>query len=328
MSGLPPLRCRALSALLLFFICAVANAERLPSAASAPGAPSDPNQAVLFQRMSASMEALAARTDGVLSVAITDLRDGTRYTLHADHVFAVASTIKLAILFELFRQADQGLLSLSDLQPVPTTALIEGSPILGGLLRVDTGATTTAPRPFSLRELAVYMIVTSDNTATNALIDRLGFAAINDLCQRQGLGKTRLRRRMLDTAAVRRGDENTATASELAALIAQISRFPWRRDTSQRELLAILSLPKESFFARGLPSEQPMASKLGSLDGVRAEVAIVPLPERPFVLSAIVAYARDGAAAERTLADVATAAHSYFSALGEHTTHGRKRPSP
>lgn len=289
--------------------------------------PVDPAQQVLFQKMVAAIESLAARSDGVLSVSVTDLREGTRYSLRGDQVFAVASTIKLAILFELFRQADQGLLSLTDTQAVPASELIDGSPILGGLL---PGASQSAmpPRKYSLRELAVFMIVTSDNTATNALIDRLGFAAVSDLCARLGLQKTRLRRKMLDAAAVVRGQENTATANELTALLLQVHRVPWRYESSRAELLRILSLPKESYFSRGLPVELPLASKLGSLGGVRAEVALIPLPERPFVLSAIVAYARDGLAAERTLADVAAAAYGYFAAVATHTPYGRSQPSP
>ncbi len=302
------------------------SSQPVASADSGAAAVRDTGQALLFQKLVKSLESLAERSDGVLAVAISDLRDGTRYALHGDQVFAVASTIKLAILFELFRQADADRLALTEPLAVPASALIDGSPILGGLL--PAAAPPSASRTYSLRELAVFMIVTSDNTATNALIDRLGFAAINDLCARLGLEKTRLRRHMLDAAAVRRGDENTATARELAILLEQVQRFPWQRAGSRSELLRILSLPKETFFSRGLPAELPLAGKLGSLDGVRAEAAMIPLPDHPFVLSAIVAYARDGQAAERTLADVAAAAYSYFSTLAEHTPHGRKRPAP
>ena len=181
MSGLHPLRCRALSVLWLFVFCPVANAERLPSAASAPGAlvRSQPGRAVPTDER--QHDARGSHRRCVLSVAITDLRDGTRYARHADHVFAVASTIKLAIL-RLFRQADSRGCSLSDLLPVPTTALIEGSPILGGLLPAGTGSPTTAPRPFSLRGACGLHDRDSDNTATNALIDRLGFAAPSAIC--------------------------------------------------------------------------------------------------------------------------------------------------
>lgn len=289
--------------------------------------PAGPAQQVLFQKMVGAIDAIAARSEGVLAVTVTDLRDGSRYALRGDQVFAVASTIKIAILFELFRQADQGLLSIDEPLAVRASDLIEGSPILGGLL-ANSARSVQPARPYSLRELAVYMIVTSDNTATNALIDRLGVPAINEQCARLGLQQTRLRRRMLDSAAVRRGQENTATTNELAALLDQLQRTAFRQEITRTEILRILSLPKESYFSRGLAVELPLVSKVGSLDGLRAEVALFPVPDRPFVLSAIVAYARDGQAAERTLADVAAATYGYFSALAEHTQHGRKRPSP
>jgi beta-lactamase class A len=323
------MRKRCSRGLLPLLLSSALSLALLTTAAAQSGGqpPVDPAQQVLFQKMVAAIESLAARSDGVLSVSVMDLREGTRYSLRGDQVFAVASTIKLAILFELFRQADQGLLSLTDTQAVPARELIDGSPILGGLLSF-TPQPAMPLRKYSLRELAVFMIVTSDNTATNALIDRLGFAAVNDLCARLGLQKTRLRRKMLDAAAVLRGQENTATANELAALLQQVHRVPWRYESSRTELLRILSLPKESYFSRGLPADMPLASKLGSLGGVRAEVALIPLPERPFVLSAIVAYAGDGLAAERTLADVAAAASGYFAAVATHTAYGRSRPSP
>jgi beta-lactamase class A len=285
---------------------------------------SRPAQPVLWQKLTAAIEARAAASEGVVAVGILDLTDGCRYALRGEQVFAVASTIKLTIAAELFRQADAGALSLAQPVSLHPQDVIAGSPILSGLL--GPRAASLPLRPLSLRELAVYMIATSDNTATNALIDRLGMPAVNALSARLGLLQTRLRRRMLDGEAVKKGEENTATAAELVTLLAKLWGPGLLSLGSRRDLVHILSVPKDSPFSRGLPDELPLASKPGSLDGVRAEAGIVLLPGRPFVLSAIVAFAPDGAAAERTLAEIARVAHGYFATLASHTAYGRRRP--
>ena len=275
--------------------------------------------------MAATIDARAARSEAVVAATVVDLRDGTRYSLRGDLVFAVASTIKLPLLAELMRQSEVGTLRLSDSIMLQGPDVIDGSPILSAL--AGPGGAPTPLRPYSLRELAVFMITTSDNTATNALIDRLGMPAVNALCSRLGLAQTRLRRRMLDGAAVRSGQENTSTTQELATLLTKLHGPQVLSEATRRNLLHILSRPKDSYFSRGLPDEQPLASKPGSLDGLRAEAGIVLLAGRPFVVSAIAAYAKDGAAAEQTLADIAAAAYQFFSASSDHTDFGRRRPA-
>ncbi len=300
----------------------VVHAQRLPAPSTAPAA--GPAQPVLWHKMTAAIEARAAAAEGVVAVCIVDLTDGSRYALHGDQVFAVASTIKLTILAELLRQAESGMLSLSETLTLRPQDVIAGSAIVAGLLGPPGSASPL--RPISLRELAVYMITTSDNTATNALIDRLGMAAINGLSARLGLTQTRLRRRMLDADAVKRGHENTATACELATLLHKLWQPATLTEATRRDLLHILSQPKDSFLARGLPDEQALASKPGSLDGLRAEAGIVQITGRPFVLAAIAAFSPDGAAAERTLADIARIAHQYFATIAGHTPLGRRQP--
>ena len=281
-----------------------------------------PAQPVLWQKMTEAIAARAAASEGLVAVTVVDLTDGSRYALHGDQVLAVASTIKLTIVAELLRQSQAGSLSLAEPLSLRAQDVIDGSPIVSGLL----GPAGTTLRPLTLRELAVFMISTSDNTATNALIDRLGMPAVNSLCATLGLSQTRLRRRMLDAAAVRSGRENTSTASELSALLLKLWQPGTLTESTRRDLLHILSRPKGGFFSRGLPEELPVASKPGSLDGLRAEAGIVLVPGRPFVLSAIVGFSPDGAAAEATLADLARIAHRYFATLATHTAQGRHNP--
>lgn len=313
-------------ACLLILSSSFASSARAGVKAAATGAEmSQSGPQSLWQKMTAAIAARAAESQGVVAVSLVDLTDGQRFALRGDVVVAVASTIKLTILAELLRQSEAGSLALSETLSVRPQDVIDGSPILMGLAGPRGAATSL--RPLSLRELAVYMIATSDNTATNALIDRLGMSAVNVLSARCGLSQTRLRRKMLDAAAVQKGSENTATTDDLANLLMQLWQPGVFSDATRRDALHILSVPKDSYFSRGLPDELPLASKPGSLDGLRAEAGIVLVPGRPFVLSAVVAFSPDGAAAERTLADIAQIAHRYFSTLATHTALGRRRPS-
>src|SRR2546430_2341963 len=74
----------------------------------------------------------------------------------------------------------------------------------------------------TLGDVATFMIVLSDNGATNILIDRVGMDNINAEIARLGLAQTHLRRRMIDIEAARRGDENVSTPRELMALLEKV----------------------------------------------------------------------------------------------------------
>ena len=145
---------------------------------------------------------------GVLGIEIVDLGVGPAAGVHEQVVFATASAIKTALLvtaIDKLGTVEGDALSIPYV--VRTEDLVPSSPILSMLLPGETKLKTA--------ELLGIMIATSDNTATNVLIGRVGMDAVNRFVQRAGLGKTKLARKMLDGAAVKRGDENVSTAHDL-----------------------------------------------------------------------------------------------------------------
>src|SRR3954462_3438649 len=111
---------------------------------------------------------IAARVDGVVGYTIVDLTSGERIT-HLEHAtFPTASAIKLAIVYELFKQAEEGTLRLDD------TITLDRKQAVGGTGVLNEMGTPT----LSIRDYAVLMVTLSDNTATNLLIDRLGIERI------------------------------------------------------------------------------------------------------------------------------------------------------
>src|SRR5881275_3305765 len=135
-----------------------------------------------------------------MGVAVQDLVTGEKYVLRGDDVFPQASSIKIAVLAELYRQAQQGKLKLTDVYTVNQADLVPDSDIMGGLTPGVTRVT--------LRDLATMMVAVSDNSATNVLIDRVGMENVNAMLAGLGLKNTRLRRKMMDINAAKEGREN------------------------------------------------------------------------------------------------------------------------
>jgi hypothetical protein len=121
-----------------------------------------------------------------------------------------------------------------------------------------------------------------------------------------GLHKTRLRRRMMDLEAARRGEENASTPAEMRALLEAVRAGKGLKPALAKDLLEVAATPKSSPFRRPLPAGLRVADKPGSLEGVRAVAAIVELPRRPYVAAIATTYLkRDQDARKRALADPA-----------------------
>src|SRR5262249_42644163 len=157
-------------------------------------------------KLEAAINAVDENLDGVMGVAIEDLNTGDHFFLRENEVFAQASSIKIAVLAELYRQSQQGKLKLTDLYTVQSSDLDADSAIMNGL-------TPGVPR-ITLRDLATMMVAVSDNAATNVLIDRVGMENVNALLDSLALPHTRLRRKMMDLKAAKEGRENISTPRE------------------------------------------------------------------------------------------------------------------
>jgi len=158
------------------------------------------------------LQEIAARVDGVVGYQMLDLASGERISRLERETFPTASTIKLTLVYELFKQADEGKIRLDETLTLDRAKAVGGSGIL-----FELGTPT-----LSIRDYATLMVTLSDNTATNILIDRLGMDNVARRMQALGLSGTKLRRHMMDTAAARRGDENVSTPDEVVRLLLAI----------------------------------------------------------------------------------------------------------
>lgn len=262
------------------------------------------------------LEALVEGYEGVAGVHILDLTDGTRFAVRDDLVFPQASAIKVPILLELFRRAEEDPALLRRQVPVTDAVRTGGSGVLQYLS--DGGSS------LSLEDHAVYMILYSDNTATNVLIDALGMESVNALSASLGAPGTLLQRKMIRPEASARGEENLSTPRDAARIMERIVEcdLPLSPGGCQR-VQEILALPKGGPVRDPIPSSVPMAFKPGGLTGVATVWAAVDLPDRPYVLVVMSSYGGDGGA---LIEAVSREAYGYFSRLAGVTEYGTRVP--
>jgi beta-lactamase class A len=273
-------------------------------------------QDVLWSHMEDSVRAIAQRTDAVVGVAIVDLTDQRSFYLNADAVYPTASTIKIAVLGELYSQNERGGgAKLSDLYTVNSKDCVGTE----GVLQVMTPGVTRLTN----RDLASLVVALSDNSAANVLIDRVGMENVNTWLTRLGLKETRLRRHMLDVQAAREGHENTATPRELATLLGALYDGRAFKKATTDDFFSMLSVQKNSYIPRLLPAELTIANKSGNLDGVRNDAGIVFVPNRPFAIAVMTTFAKDELGAEQSIAQIAQTAWSYFDRVGKSLPLGR-----
>jgi beta-lactamase class A len=288
--------------------------------------PHDAGTDLLWKKLDKRLNEIVDRFDGVMGVAILDLTDGRAMLHNADRVFPTASSIKIAILLELYRQDQEARAGakekakLDDLYTFDPKDLVEDSQIMAGLTPGVTRVTN--------RDLAQFVVAVSDNAATNVLIDRVGMQNVNATLRSLGLTKTMLRRKMIDIAAAQRGDENVSTPQEMTRLLDLIYKRKVLDERGTADFVKQLSTLKQSFIPRLLPDNVQVANKPGELEAVRNDCGIVFVPKRPFAISVMTTYDRDEKAAERVIGEVALQAYRYFEMRGKTSEYGRILPQP
>jgi len=276
----------------------------------------DPAAALVRAQVEARLSRIAVDGPGVVAVAAVDLTSGERFGLNDELASAQGSAIKIPILMEVFKQAHQGALRLEDRITIERAGTVAGS---GVLQHFQDGGSA-----LSLHDLCVLMIVLSDNSATNLLIDRVGTENVNRTLAALGLEHTRLRRKMMDSAASARGDENTSSPAEAIRILQLLHGGRFVSAEISKQILAILSLPKDGDLRHGVPAEIPMAFKSGSVPGVATEWVIVSHPERPYAV--VVMQSRvppaAGDASARVFRELSELFYAYFAGRERFTPFG------
>lgn len=276
------------------------------------------NRAILHRKLTAEIEKIATNLDGVMGVAIRDLTTGEEILLNANMSFPTGSSIKIPVLIELHKQAAAGKYKLTDQRWLESTDKVGGSGVINNF-----GDHTSQ---LSLNDLAVLMVVLSDNTATNMLIDQTGMANVNTTLDQLGLKEIRLQRKMIDLAASGRGNENIATPFAAMELMAKLYKGEVVSRKLSDDVLTFLKLRKGSPIPKLIPSTVAIANKPGGIEGVACDWAIVYVPNRPFAITVMTNYNGETANAEDAISQIAKLAYDHFARLARSTEYGARVP--
>lgn len=204
-----------------------------------------------------------------------NLTTGQTLRYHAEEPFLAASVIKIPILAACFEQIRRGALDPAESF---TIRRADKMPSCGALSYMHDGLQVTA------EDLYTLMIILSDNTATNLLIDRLGADTVNAFLAEQGMTGTRLNRRLFEPELARQGVENTMVPEEIGRMLEAMEAGTLVSPEASRAMLDILKKQRlNGKIPVLLPPGTAVAHKTGEDSGITHDVGIVYGPQ-PFVL--------------------------------------------
>ena len=180
---------------------------------------------------------------------------------------------------------------------------------------------------FTILDIAILMMLVSDNTATNMCIDLAGMQETNNLIKDLGLSKPKLGRKMMDPDAINRGEENISTPNELTKMMELL----YQKKPSPKvanNVLNIMSKPKSAYLNKAIGPNTKIANKPGGMDKVRCDVGIVYLPNNPYAISIMSNYGiTDSLSQESFVIELAKTAHKFMLTLDQTNEFGLGLPT-
>lgn len=225
---------------------------------------------------------------------------GARFAHRGDDVFKSASTIKIAIMIELFRKIDRGDASLEDLYTLRPEDKVPGS---GVLQHFHDGAELT------IGDVVYLMMSISDNPATNILIDLVGMESVNATMRELGMEKSVLGRTMQGRPANPDERENDATPNEFARMVQSILGHEAASSESCDRMIELLKLQQNGRrIGRYVPEDVEWGSKTGSYSTVANDAGYVRTEAGTMIVSVFTADLPDMVTGEQIIGDVTRAA--------------------
>lgn len=238
------------------------------------------------------LDSIQQRFSGQLSFAARYLATGELIQIDGSRVYPTASVFKIPVMVEVYRQCEAGSLDLDQRVTLQSTDVVKGS----GILRdIRLGAELT------VADLVMLMIIVSDNTATNMLIDLVGgIEPINSTMQAMGLNDTRVNSK-IDFEYIGNDNRRLAVSSphDLLQLMEGLAAGTVVSPRSAEAMLDVLGhqhyLNQFPRFVRynpygpelGEPQAVWIGCKTGALPGMRADAGLIKLPDGTSIAFAI-----------------------------------------
>lgn len=213
---------------------------------------------------------------GEYSFYFEDIDSGYTYSLNEKTAMPAASCIKIPIAMALFKQIENAVINLAQKYFISKQEMVEGAGIIHEF----------DEREYSLGELLSAMLIQSDNTATNIIIDVLGMEKINDIIRELKLKETALKRKMMDFDARERGLDNFTSSFDLARCLKVLQQASYLSKEHSDFMINILrrsqNREKIPFY---IPEREwsKIGNKAGSLEGIENDAALMNLDKGNFV---------------------------------------------
>ncbi len=257
----------------------------------------------------AEVQALIAASGAEVAVAWRplDARPGEELLINPDLRFHAASTMKVPVMIELYRQVSVGQRTLDDKVLVTNkfTSILDGSPYeLSATVDSDGETYKALGQQRTLRSLMEASITVSSNLATNILIEHLGAKNVQTTIDRMGATGMQVLRGVEDQKAFDAGKNNTTDARGLLALFQAIGNLSAVSSAASMEMIEVLK--RQQFndgIPAGLPPGTPVAHKTGSITRIHHDAGIV-FAKRPYVLVILTRGIQDGKVSAALMADI------------------------
>jgi beta-lactamase class A len=227
---------------------------------------------------------LATGYKGKVAVAVKNLESGESYYLDADDEMPTASLIKFMIMLEAYMQVSEGKVKLDDRMTLRKADMVPGSGIL--TYHFSDGAT------FSFRDAIHLMMVYSDNTATNLVLDHIGLPSTNKRLDEWGFPHTKLNAKVflgsktsLDKERSKKFGLASTTARETVQLLEKVQQGKVVSPEVCKEMLEHMKKCEDKLkLKRYLPAKIVVANKSGTVSDARTDCGILYLPAGPVAI--------------------------------------------
>jgi beta-lactamase class A len=232
---------------------------------------------------------------GKVAVAVKQLDGGETFYHDGDEEMPTASLIKFMIMLEVYLQVAEEKVKLSDMLTLREKDKVPGSGIL--TYHFSEGAT------FSLRDATRLMMVFSDNTATNLVLDKIGLPSTNKRMEAWGYKGTRLNAKVylgaktsLDPERTKKFGLGSTTARETIMMLDRVHQGKVVSPEVCKEMLGHMKKCDDKLkLKRFLPPDLEVAHKSGTVEGARTDAGILYLPSGPVAICVLTAQNQDKA---------------------------------
>lgn len=236
-----------------------------------------------------------------------DAKPGEEILINPELRFHAASTMKVPVMIELYRQVEAGQRKLDDTVLVTNkfTSILDGSPYeLSATEDSDGEVYKAMGTQLSYRALVEASITVSSNLATNILIEHLGAKNVQATVDRMGASGMQVLRGVEDQKAFDAGKNNTTDARGLLTLFEAIGRHAAVNAKASADMIEVLKRQKfNDGIPAGVPAGTPVAHKTGSITRIHHDAGIV-YAKRPYVLVVLTRGIQDGKVSAKLMADI------------------------